>query len=156
MTLHILALSTLLALTHCAVIPRHKDVCGKHSNVNEFTSRLEESRNENYDEDCTPRFGLIGDVRDEARGIVTQIMANSTEYIIKRHQFGFGFGALGNSLRGLGVAVFVNGMAIIRSTDNTPGSNSNYFRSVVGNRFRSTFGIIMLNGMSTLIACLNE
>jgi len=131
----------LLGVKGASVIARHQDVCGKHKNVNEFHTRLDESKNENYDDRCIPKFGLLGDVRDTLKGNVSQ-KANSTVYEIKPHQFGFGNGAIGDSLGGLGEAIFLNGMAAIRSTDNA----SNYFETVVGDKFRSTFGIVMLNG----------
>jgi hypothetical protein len=87
-------------------------------------------------------LGLVGDVNDVSNGVVRPETVNNFWNGETTGPLGFGAGAVG-PLEGAGEAVYANGLAFVRQTDN---GTENYFETISGTEFRTPFAFFVLNG----------
>jgi hypothetical protein len=95
-------------------------------------------------------LGLVGDVNDVAYGVVRPETVNNYWNGERTGPLGFGAGAVG-PLEGGGDAVYANGLAFVRQTDN---GTENYFETISGPEFRTPFAFFVLNGKERILKTL--
>jgi len=87
-------------------------------------------------------LGVIGDVNDVLQGVVKDNVKDKEWTKENSGIAGIGAATLGK-WGAVGEAVFINGMAIIRSADN---GSADYYKTLTGPKFKTQFSVFVTNG----------